>query len=101
MVQYTICRQLGKPTEYEWRGVTSLPGWDSYEEWEGEKKKARLFLAGDLPKDLLVGSVSLDKDGADLLSVSVLNFELHVIKFLLCFFTSLLLIYDNCNFASK
>ncbi|KAL6204495.1 hypothetical protein ACLB2K_021762 [Fragaria x ananassa] len=63
-----IFRQLGKPTEYEWRGVTSLPGWDSYEEWEGEKKKARLFLAGDLPKDLLVGSVSLDKDGADLLS---------------------------------
>ncbi|XP_040361322.1 cyclin-dependent kinase B1-1 isoform X1 [Rosa chinensis] len=61
-------RQLGKPTEHEWRGVASLPGWEPYEEWEGEKKKARCYLAGDLPKDLLVAAVSLEQDGADLLS---------------------------------
>ena len=71
-VQLYICRQLGKPTEYEWRGVTSLAGWEPYEEWEGEKRKARCYLAGDLPKDLLVAKVSLEQDGADLLSVSIL-----------------------------
>ncbi|XP_050367345.1 cyclin-dependent kinase B1-1-like [Argentina anserina] len=63
-----IFRQLGKPTEYEWRGVTALPGWEPYEEWEGKKMKARCYMAGDLPKDLLVGAVLLEQDGADLLS---------------------------------
>lgn len=63
-----IFRQLGKPTELQWPGLISLPAWKTYQEWEGKKMKARFYSAGDLPSDLLVGAVSLEQDGAELLS---------------------------------
>ncbi|PRQ25088.1 putative protein-serine/threonine kinase CMGC-CDK-Pl family [Rosa chinensis] len=63
-----IFRQLGKPMLNQCPGLTSLPAWETYQEWEGEKMKARFYSAGDLPSDLLVATVSLEQDGAELLS---------------------------------
>ncbi|XP_040371241.1 cyclin-dependent kinase B1-1-like [Rosa chinensis] len=72
-----IFRQLGKPMLNQCPGLTSLPAWETYQEWEGEKMKDRFYLAGDLPSDLLVATVYLEQDGVELLSQLPCLSELH------------------------